>query len=99
MEKQKLTGVELIAEERREQIEKHGWDKNHDATHQFGELRKVAAVLCVLGTDISVVDPYENWQTGDDPWGLETKLQFDDIHRLKVAGALIAAEIDRIQNQ
>ena len=27
------TGIELIVEERREQIEKHGYDSNHDELH------------------------------------------------------------------
>lgn len=92
----KKTGIELIAEERQEQIEKHGWDKDHDAQHRYGELRKMAAVLCCMDTDARVEDVGE-FSSGEDNWGLEKKLANDVIHRLKVAGALIAAEIDRIQ--
>ena len=93
------SGIELIAIERQEQIEKHGWDANHDDDHFGGALLKAAATLCANGTDVIVQDPDGEWGTGDDPWGLESKLDGDKnkIHRLKVAGALIAAEIDRIQ--
>lgn len=90
------TGIELIAMERQEQIEKHGWDKNHDNEHRYGELAKNAACLAVIGTDAKVVD-IAGCGTEDDVWGLIEKLNGDRIHSLKVAGALIAAEIDRLQ--
>lgn len=92
------TGIELIAEERQEQIDKHGWNEEHDSNHQNGELAKVAATLAVMHTDASV-DDADNWGTGDNAWGLESKLQNDTIHALKVAGALIAAEIDRLHRK
>ncbi len=92
----KKNGIALIAQERQEQIEKHGWTKEHDDGHKYGALRVIAATLAVVGTDASVSDPLERG-TGDNPWGLEKKL-VNDVHRLKVAGALIAAEIDRIQS-
>lgn len=94
----KKTGIQLISEERQEQLSKHGWDSAHDKTHESGELRKMAAVLCVVGTDADVIDLGE-FSTGNNMWGLEEKLKSDVIHRLKVEGALIAAEIDRLQNQ
>ena len=90
------TGIELITEERAEQLGKHNRSLDHDWLHQRGELRKVAAILCCMGTDAKVIDIGE-FSSGENVWGLEDKLQFDDIHRLKVAGALIAAEIDRLQ--
>jgi len=92
----KKTGIELIDEERREQIEKHGWDKEHDEQHEYGELRKMAAILCCMDTDAYVEDAGD-FNSGTNIWGLEEKLKDDEIHRLKVAGALIAAEIDRLQ--
>lgn len=93
----KKSGVELIAEERREQIEKHGWDIDHDKIHTRGELRKLAAILCCQDTDARVEELGE-FCSGYDIWGLESKLASDSINRLKVAGALIAAEIDRLQS-
>ena len=92
-----MTGIELIAQERKEQTEKHNWTPEHDDQHTYGELRKTASVLAMHGTDGHVVDKDGYYQTGSNPWGLEEKLKNDDIHRLKVAGALIAAEIDRLQ--
>ena len=92
------TGIELIAEERQEQIEKHNWTPEHDDGHRYGELVKVAAILAVNGTD-AIVEDNDDYSTGEDVWGLEDKLSGDEtaIHRLAVAGALIAAEIDRLQ--
>lgn len=83
------TGVELIAEERQEQIEKHKWDIEHDACYHNEELI-TAALFCI--------DPWRfEW-----PWGwienFRTKIRYKNrINQLKVAGALIAAEIDRLQ--
>lgn len=91
----KKTGIELIAEERQEQIKKHGYDKEHDSNHESGELIKMAAILCCMDTDARVEDAGE-FSSGENIWGLEEKLKDDEIHRLKVAGALIAAEIDRL---
>lgn len=90
------TGSELICEERHEQINKHKWDKEHDANHERGELAIMAAILAVHSTDAEVVSPGE-FYSGQNVWGLEEKLADNIIHRLKVAGALIAAEIDRLQ--
>ena len=92
-----MTGVELIAQERAEQIEKHGWTSEHDAKHDSGALAIVAATLAVMHTDSKVSDPKAKHGTNNNPWGLEAKHKADAIHSLKVAGALIAAEIDRIQ--
>lgn len=82
------TGIELIAQERKEQIEKHGWSAEHDSFNDNGELLQ-AARFCI----------------GVDEWPENWDLRFadkisdkDDIGKLKVAGAFIAAEIDRLQS-
>ena len=95
------TGIELIAEERQEQIEKHNWTPEHDDQHTDGALIKMAGILCVNGTDAQVHDNYGEFESGSNTWGLENKLSGDKnkIHRLEVAGALIAAEIDRLQRK
>lgn len=86
----KMTGIELIAQERKEQIEKHGYDEKHDETHnEFGELGDAAVYL------ITSNDNY--WPK---TWNTKTRDKFDKkgfIDRLVIAGALIAAEIDKIQ--
>lgn len=91
------SGIEHIFQERMSQLDKHNWTPDHDDTHRAGQLAIIAATLCVWGTDATVEDPEEDFGSANDPWGLEQKLKGDPIHRLKVAGALIAAEIDRLQ--
>ena len=91
----KKTGIELITEERQEQIEKHGWTLEHDSEeHGEGELAIVAAHLAV-GHTIAALDLSESVPI----WGenIFDDIKDDKIHRLKVAGALIAAEIDRLK--
>jgi len=106
------TGVELIAEERKRHPEK-GWTPEHDAGHTNGSLAVHAATLAVDGTDAKVIDPLcrgtphidEHGEFRDgDCWGLLGKHGYrgsdpDHIHCLVVAGALIAAEIDRLTPQ
>ena len=81
------TGAELIAQERHEQIHKHGWDANNDAYYGNGELLKAALF---------------SLDSNRFPWPLGWSLHFEEkiknkdrIGQLKVAGAFIAAEIDR----
>jgi hypothetical protein len=86
-------GVRLIAQERREQIEKHGFDVINDPydDYQQGELLQ-AALFCLCPT--TFIWP-EAWEDGNE----KKVLAKDRIGQLKVAGALIAAEIDRLQAQ
>lgn len=95
------TGIELIAEERQRQIEKEGWTAEHDAEHKEGELANAAAYYAMTQETIDFID---------DEWGNDMHLHiwpFDlkwlkrtpknRIRELQKAGALIAAEIDRLQ--
>lgn len=91
-----LSGVELIAAERRRQVEVEGWTAEHDDEHRWGALTKVAATLAVLHTDAIVTDPVGEFETGGRTWGLAEKHGRDEIRCLTIAGALIAAEIDRL---
>ena len=94
------TGAQLIALERIRQTKVLGWTAEHDDGHEYGDMRVVAAVLATDGTDASVTDALGRG-TGTNPWGLEKKYGYqyggDEIAKLVVAGALIAAEIDRKQ--
>lgn len=83
------TGIELIAEERARQIAVEGWTASHDDEHKSAALAIHAAILCCEGTDAEVNDSADH---GD--WGL---LRHPRIKQLYIAGALIAAEIDRLQ--
>lgn len=95
------TGVDLIAAERRRQVDAEGWTPEHDDEHGGGEMAQAAACyasnphLRHMGTWA--------WQDGspphDWPWAsCWWKPSHDDrIRELVKAGALIAAEIDRLQ--
>jgi len=83
------TGLELIQEERNEQIHKHNHQVQHDVLkNQDEELKKVA--IAMLTNDHSEFP--ENWNF----FKKEKLLNKSYIKRLVVAGALIAAEIDRL---
>lgn len=92
------TGAELIAEERQEQIEKHGFDVEKDSSYyQKNELKR-AAMYCLTLDNRHYP---KNW----DSWFMESisrkTLKLSpadfDIEMRKIAGALLAADIDRIQ--
>lgn len=92
------TGIELIERERKEQIEKHGFGKGHDESglNDRGEL--VAAAVFILShvPRGSILGAYPR------TWGMKYREKFlskSRVDKLKVAGALIAAEIDRLQGQ
>lgn len=101
------TGAEIIADERKRQIEVEGWSAEHDAQHTNDELIKAA--MCYLQPE-SVRTYNRLWdsKTPDDikippalwPWDKEWWKPSPDnrIRELAIVGALIAAEIDRIQN-
>jgi hypothetical protein len=86
-----MTGAELIAAERQRQVTEEGWSAEHDVTqHADGALACAASYLA------SQRPPA---RTGYPMWALEIggKLKFNRVRELTIAGALIAAEIDRIQ--
>lgn len=113
------TGIELIAEERQEQIKKHNRSADHDDKHNTGELANAAAI-CASTFKIYHKHEYANnihfdaltmkgWEL---PLNWNGNVLLDNcenpllnssykirIHQLKVAGALIAAEIDRLQRK
>lgn len=96
-EKKVKTGIERIAEERKRQIEVEGWDTKHDSTgNSDGQLAKAAACYALgeLEDDpFSMTIRYWPWA-----WGWWKPTPEDRIRELEKAGALIAAEIDRLQN-
>lgn len=107
---ERASGVELIAAERRRQVAEEGWTAEHDSVeHPTGELNVAA---CCYGWIAHIqlrpdslsraaqvlqhvderVSPY-GW-----PWSREWwKPSTDPVRNLVKAGALIAAEIDRLQ--
>jgi len=92
------TGLELIIAERERQITQEGWTKEHDAEHTKGQLAMAAACYAFDAVSLPTIDAKrfinENW-----PWSWEwwKPTPDDTVRQLTKAGALIAAEIDRLQ--
>jgi hypothetical protein len=111
-EKLPLPGITLIEAERRRQISAEGWTAEHDNRHDEGEMALAAAcyaspILLYQKVDranqIRFVDPWP-W---DDRWDKRpedgnVKLPNSSvgikerIRQLSKAGALVAAELDRL---
>jgi hypothetical protein len=101
------TGIELIAEERARQISEEGWTAEHDEIHDRGEIP--AAAACYALNASGFLSPLEmrSWHKKFAPgvkvklwpWGLDWWKPTTPIRDLVKAGALIAAEIDRLQNE
>ena len=87
----KYTGLELIAAQREHQLETR--TPEHDRSHYAGELIKAAETYIDLACG-GRGRPPRRW-----PWSdTHPKLEELTIERLAHAGALIAAEIDRLQD-
>lgn len=89
------TGIELIAEERKRQIEVEGWTPEHDDAHQNEQLANAAGCYALTPTqryfDYKRNTPYA-WPWSVDFW----KPSPDRRKDLIKAGALIVAELDRL---
>lgn len=88
------TGIEEIANERKRQIEVEGWTPEHDDEHICGELAHAAACYAYPNR-IKRLD-YVGWP---EDWSLDWYKPTPEnrIKELAKAGALIAAEIDRLK--
>ncbi len=91
------TGIELIAEERTRQIEKEAWTPEHDDTHQTNELSMAAVAYVLWCANPFLQEKAKEFWPWDEAW-FKPK-DFDEIRNLVKAGALIAAEIDRLQRE
>lgn len=78
------TSVEMIGQERHRQIVDEGYGEAHDYYHGDGSLARAAAAYALEDAGL--------WPWGDG-WNLK-----DRVRNLVRAGALIAAEIDRLSN-
>lgn len=96
------TGVELIAEERKRQIEVEGWTAEHDEKHADESMAYAAACYAIprggrniyagKGGLFNVLWALWPWE---GKWWKPTPE--NRVRELQKAGALIAAEIDRLQ--
>lgn len=98
-ESERQDGVSIIAAERQRHFTVEGWTPEHDDEHEHGELAVAAACYAVEGTDARVSYPRDDPEGSGWPWGEQWWKPKDDIRNLARAGALIAAEIDRLQRQ
>ena len=85
-----MKGIELITAERERQISEEGWTAEHDQEHDDGELAKAAA--CYLLPEIK-----GEWWPWSWKWWKPTPE--DRQCELVKAGALVAAELDRVLSQ
>ena len=105
-----MNGAERIAAERQRQMEQEGWTPEHDAIHDKGELAWAATCYAAPDTVYLVSVDSDRGASWREPWPLEIgssrgrpvmlpwrRPECDRITELAKAGALIAAEIDRVQ--
>lgn len=106
------TGSQRIADERARQIAKEGWTPEHDDEHAEGELALVGALYATPVKLYERTDwgDFSGRVTFEDPWPGSWDREWDKrlkersgkttnderIRELEKAGALIAAEIDRL---
>lgn len=98
-----MSAIDLIAQERQRQITEEGYDANHDDDygHSDGELAHAAAAYALGGGHLTglIDDRVINiWPTA---WGPEEDIvtRKPRLRQLVIAGALIVAEIERLQRQ
>ncbi len=86
--------IAIISEERREQLEKHGYNIQHDDLHMHGELASAAACYAIPEGQHPhhSLNRMEHWPWEDEHWKPSPE---DRIKELAKAGALIAAELER----
>ena len=95
------SGAQLILRERLRQIQQEGWSKEHDDEHTKGELLGAARAYALVayhqekfGKIIVTEAPPASWPDNwDNEWWKPSK---NPKRNLVKAGALIAAEIDRL---
>ena len=97
-----MTGVELIKEERKKQISKYGYDAKHDLGYKDKQLvyAAIAYLFCAIEEKAGDVI-IEETSKMPNFFPFDAKFFKDEgkIENLKKAGAFIAAELDRLQEE
>lgn len=102
-----MNGAQRITAERRRQVEEEGFTPERDDVHRSSEMVMAASAFCwaaQLSSTFGVDDPSELQRFRPDYWPPNWhpswwKPSIDPIRNLEKAGALIAAEIDRLLRQ
>lgn len=98
---QRMNGAQLIATERARQINEEGFDAEHDSTqgHRAGQMVEAAICYAMEAKHQALGHPPLKVPARDGtrwPWDVKWWKPSDPIRMLVKAGALIAAEIDRL---
>jgi len=94
-------GVRLIADERDRQINQEGWSEAHDDEHAAGTMvwAAIAYAASAIGLEVRRLTRRAMSEVYADLWPWQPDMDKRDKHnairKLAIAGALIAAEIDR----
>lgn len=97
-----MTGIERIAAERQRQIDEHGWTAEKDDEQRDGELAAAAAAYAFppqsRGPIYTRLTDLRTYLLYPESWSLDWWKPSPEnrIRELEKAGALIAAEIDRL---
>ncbi len=96
---EKSDGALMIETERYRQILDEGYCEDHDDRHDDGEL--IAAAICYCEAADRISNDWPDYERIPNawPWKSEDWKPKDNIRDLVRAGALIAAEIDRLQRK
>lgn len=109
----KKSGIELIAEERERQVTQEGWTTQHDDEHFDGSLAIAAACYAASAADCAseygLNEIFTKIEFGDGSTKFQALWPWDDkwdkrrkhnrTRKLAIAGALIAAEIERLERE
>lgn len=90
-------GIAMIAEERARQVAVEGYTPEHDARHDGTQLARAAACYALHAAGVRQISIYPVGSSWPWPWpAADFKPGSGPLDSLVKAGALIAAEIDRI---
>lgn len=92
----RLSGIEIVAHERARQVYEEGFHRDHDDNHHGGELALAAACYAIPARlrTMTVIDYVPVKWPWERKWWKPS--ESNRIKELAKAGALICAEIDRL---
>jgi len=92
-----ITGVGMIQAERDRQRDVEKWSPAHDDQHKHGELADAASLYAMTDRLLNTrMDLFSDWPFELEWW---KRCKHSRIKQLAIAGALIAAEIDRLNRK
>ena len=95
--------AQMFSDERQRQITEEGWTPEHDDEHANGELADAAACYAFGGYSLATIIDYDENNTpifgrGLYPWDKSYfKHKHDHKRQLIIAGALLIAELERLE--